>query len=217
MRDMSYHAPEAEKERKRLHKDSSDVAPMDFGAGSQSRSRTIADIARSALKRPRHARALAALSDHIGAKHILELGTCLGITSAYLAPHVETVTTIEGNSVLVQRAQKIWSRLGLLNIQCIVGAFDEVVPTLPVQEYDLIFIDGNHRGEALIRYVNALAPRLSAKGIIVCDDIHWSTDMEAAWNALRQENRWTLKVDFYEWGLLTANSDLAREFHSIRF
>jgi hypothetical protein len=41
--------------------------------------------------------------------------------------------------------------------------------------------------------------------------------MEAAWDELIQENRWSLRVDFYEWGLLTANPSLAREFHRIRF
>ena len=210
-------APEAEVERKRLLKDCSAVAPMDFGAGSQSKSRTIADIAKSALKRPRHARTLAALSRHIGAKKVLELGTCLGITTAYLSKEAQSVTTLEGNPALALQAEVIWKRLNIQNIQCITGAFDDILPTLPAEQYDLIFIDGNHRGEAMSRYVNVLAPSLSPKGVIVCDDIHWSADMEHAWDKLVQDSRWTLKADFYEWGLLTANSDLASEFHCIRF
>jgi predicted O-methyltransferase YrrM len=217
MRTPSIFSVEAERERKRLLRDLSPVAPLDFGAGSQSASRTTANIAKSVLKRPKHARALAALSRHIDAKHVLELGTCLGITTAYLSKEATTVTTLEGNPALAQRAEAIWKRLSIQNIRCITGAFDETLPTLPSKQYDLIFIDGNHRGDALIRYVNALAPSLSPKGVMVCDDIHWSPDMEHAWNKLMHEPRWTLKVDFYEWGMLTANLDLAREFHCIRF
>ena len=217
MRGASIACPEIELERSRLLKDQNEVPPLDLGAGSQSKARTVAEIAQSALKRPRHARALAGLASYLDAAVVLELGTCLGITTAYLGKHAASVTTIEGNPKLAGHAEDIWRRLNLQNVTSIVGDFDDVLPSLPPQQYDLIFIDGNHRGAALIRYVNELAPCLSEKGVIVCDDIHWSRDMEAAWDELIQENRWSLRVDFYEWGLLTANPSLAREFHRIRF
>ena len=217
MRGASIAWPEIELERSRLLEDQNEVPPLDLGAGSQSKARTVAEIAQSALKRPRHARALAGLASYLDAAVVLELGSCLGITTAYLGKHAASVTTIEGNPMLVGHAKDIWRRLNVQNVTSIVGDFDDVLPSLPPQQYDLIFIDGNHRGAALIRYVNKLAPCLSEKGVIVCDDIHWSRDMEAAWDELIQENRWSLRIDFYEWGLLTANPSLAREFHRIRF
>ena len=217
MRNSEISWPALEQERSRLLKDQNNVPPLDFGAGSQSKARTVAEIAQSALKRPRHARALAGLASYLDTAVVLELGTCLGITTAYLGKHAVSVTTIEGNPALAKHSEDIWQRLNVQNVTSIVGNFDEVVPSLPPQQYDLVFIDGNHRGPALLRYVNALAPCLSEQGVIVCDDIHWSRDMEAAWDELTQENRWSLRVDFYEWGLLTANPSLAREFHRIRF
>jgi predicted O-methyltransferase YrrM len=92
-------------------------------------------------------------------------------------------------------------------VTSIVGDFDDVLPSLPPLQYDLIFIDGNHRGAALIRYVNELAPCLSEKGVIVCDDIHWSRDMEAAWDELIQENRWT-------YVLTSMNGDSSRQIQA---
>ena len=154
---------------------------------------------------------------HLDAAGVLELGTCLGITTAYLGKHAASVTTIEGNPALAKHSEDVWQRLNVQNVTSIVGNFDDVLPSLPLQQYDLVFIDGNHRGSALLQYVNELAPCLTEKGVIVCDDIHWSRDMESAWDKLIQENRWSLRVDFYEWGLLTANPSLAREFHCIRF
>lgn len=209
--------PEIEQERSRLLHDQNDVPPLDLGAGSQSKARTVAEIAQNALKRPRHARALAGLARHLDAVGVLELGTCLGITTAYLGKHAASVTTIEGNPVLAEHSEDVWQRLNVQNVTSIVGNFDDLLPSLPPQQYDLVFIDGNHRGSALLQYVNELAPYLTEKGVIVCDDIHWSRDMESAWDELIQENRWSLRVDFYEWGLLTANPSLAREFHCIRF
>lgn len=206
-----------EKKRHALLHDETPVPALDLGAGSQSKSRTVGEIARSALKRPLHAHAIATLSKHIKSVHVLELGTCLGITTAYLSQSATRVTTIEGNPALKTRASLIWDELGIANITSIVGDFDEVIPTLANQQFDLIFIDGNHRGDALLRYVDALSPQLSSHGVIVCDDIHWSPDMEDAWIKLTSEKRWSLKVDFYEWGLLTKNPNLASEFHAIRF
>ncbi len=217
MRGAATSWPEIEQERSRLLHDQNDVPPLDLGAGSQSKARTVAEIAQNALKRPRHARALAGLARHLDAVGVLELGTCLGITTAYLGKHAASVTTIEGNPALAKHSEDVWQRLNVQNVTSIVGNFDDVLPSLPLQQYDLVFIDGNHRGSALLQYVNELAPYLTEKGVIVCDDIHWSRDMESAWDKLIQENRWSLRVDFYEWGLLTANPSLAREFHCIRF
>ena len=217
MRGAAISWPEIEQERSRLLHDQNDVPPLDLGAGSQSKARTVAEIAQNALKRPRHARALAGLARHLDAVGVLELGTCLGITTAYLGKHAASVTTIEGNPALAKHSEDVWQRLNVQNVTSIVGNFDDVLPSLPPQQYDLVFIDGNHRGSALLQYVNELAPYLTEKGVIVCDDIHWSLDMESAWDELIQENRWSLRVDFYEWGLLTANPSLAREFHCIRF
>ena len=217
MRGAAISWPEIEQERNRLLHDQNDVPPLDLGAGSQSKARTVAEIAQNALKRPRHARALAGLARHLDAVGVLELGTCLGITTAYLGKHAASVTTIEGNPALAKHSEDVWQRLNVQNVTSIVGNFDDVLPSLPLQQYDLVFIDGNHRGSALLQYVNELAPYLTEKGVIVCDDIHWSRDMESAWDKLIQENRWSLRVDFYEWGLLTANPSLAREFHCIRF
>lgn len=217
MRGAAISWPEIEQERSRLLHDQNDVPPLDLGAGSQSKARTVAEIAQNALKRPRHARALAGLARHLDAVGVLELGTCLGITTAYLGKHAASVTTIEGNPALAKHSEDVWQRLNVQNVTSILGNFDDVLPSLPLQQYDLVFIDGNHRGSALLQYVNELAPYLTEKGVIVCDDIHWSRDMESAWDKLIQENRWSLRVDFYEWGLLTANPSLAREFHCIRF
>ena len=217
MRGASISWPEIERERSRLLKDQNEVPMLDLGAGSQSKARTVAEIAQSALKRPRHARALAGLASYLETAVVLELGTCLGITTAYLGKHAASVTTIEGNPALAKHSEDVWQRLNVQNVTSIVGNFDDVLPSLPLQQYDLVFIDGNHRGSALLQYVNELAPYLTEKGVIVCDDIHWSRDMESAWEKLIQENRWSLRVDFYEWGLLTANPSLAREFHCIRF
>lgn len=175
---------------------------------------TTAQIAKNSLKRKRHASALAAWCETSGAREILELGTSLGITTAYLAQAKESqITTIECNGDRLDKARLIWSHLGCQDqIQAIQGTFDDVLETLlgPNRQWDFIFIDGHHEGAALRRYVDHLLPHLSHDGLLVCDDIHWSPDMEEAWADIRRMPHWTLTLDVFEMGLVTRRRGLTR-------
>ena len=219
MRNPAQHRVDIEALRDRLKRNSQPVPRVDLGAGSTGDISTVAAVANRSLKRPKHARALAALSQHIHCTKALELGTSLGITSAYISAHVEQLVTVEGNPHLAELAQENWKMLGITNIESIVGNFDAHWNTIEraSSTYDLIFIDGNHRGDALQRYIENGLAMLSPDGVIVCDDIHWSKDMEDAWAAICAKDCWTLQMDAFEWGLLTRNPALKREHVCVRF
>lgn len=177
-------------------------------------------IARTSLKRKRYAAALGAWAEVMGAQRILELGTCLGMTTAYLAkrPGV-AVTTLEGNADRLQVAQEVWRTLGLE--ERIVGIEGKFADTLPrvldsAEPFDLIFIDGHHKGEALKDYLGMLMPHLAEGGIVVCDDIHWSRDMEAAWEEIVASGNWSLVMDTFEMGVLSRRKGLTPSRFSVR-
>ena len=184
MRSTRFHCADIESLRSELKTNTEVVPVVDYGAGSTGSTSTVSGIAQRSLKRPKHARALAALSAHLGSSSTLELGTSLGLTSAYLARHSETLTTVEGNPNILALAQSHWAQLGVANVRSFSGEFDATWEAFADREYDLIFIDGNHRGEALIRYVEKSLPLLHPDGVMVCDDIHWSPGMEEAWEHL---------------------------------
>ena len=217
MRSAKFHCADIETLRTELKTNTEVVPVVDYGAGSTGSTSTVSGIARRSLKRPKHARALAAVAAHLGSSSTLELGTSLGLTSAYLARHSQLLTTVEGNPHILTLAQSHWTELGIANIRSFSGEFDATWEAFADREYDLIFIDGNHRGEALIRYVEKSLPLLHPNGVMVCDDIHWSLDMEQAWNDLCSMPEWTVQLDAFEWGLLTRNQALKREHVCIRF
>jgi predicted O-methyltransferase YrrM len=219
MRDPEFHNADIEACRTALKANRLEVPRVDYGAGSTGNIQTISAIARRSLKRPKHARALAALTKHLQATAVLEMGTSLGITTAYIAAHCEQVCTLEGNPTVAAAAQRTWRELNINNIAILEGPFDETLkPALNASDgFDLIFIDGNHRGKALRSYIDQCRDFLSPSGAIVCDDIHWSSDMESAWKEICNQPEWTLCVDFFEWGLLTRNPNLKREMKAIRF
>jgi predicted O-methyltransferase YrrM len=217
MRSSAFNHTDIEALRSKLKANSAPVPCVDFGAGSKGSTTTVSGIARRSLKRPKHARALAALAQHIESEAVLELGTSLGLTSAYISRHTTALTTAEGNPHIRALALSNWRQLSVQNVRSFEGEFEQIWEGFADSTYDLIFIDGNHRGEALMRYAKKSLSMLQPNGVLVCDDIHWSLDMEQAWNDLCSMPEWTVQLDAFEWGLLTRNQALKREHVCIRF
>ena len=89
-------------------------------------------------------------------ENIIELGSSLGISSAYLStgsPSARLVS-FEGAPEIAKLARDNFSSLGLTNVNLVEGNFDNTLSTeLQKLPYvDLAFIDGNHRKEPTIRY-----------------------------------------------------------------
>jgi len=214
-----------EQERERLLNSAEKVEVADFGAGGMHgnlSTRTISKIAARSLKPPKYARLLFRLVQHYQCKRVLELGTCLGITTSYLASaRADTsVTTMEGAAAYAEKAREVFQRLGLKNIQLIEGNFDDTLSgVLSVSEpWDLIFIDGNHRLEPTLRYFEQLLLHAHGGTIFVMDDIHWSQEMEQAWHQIQAHPSVTLTIDLFFIGLVFIRPEqLAREHFVIPF
>ncbi|MEO7991775.1 MAG: SAM-dependent methyltransferase, partial [Chryseolinea sp.] len=64
------------------------------------------------------------------------------------------------------------------------------------------FMDANHRYEPTLRYFNILIQKMNDRGILIVDDIHYSTEMDRAWNELKQHVRVHASADLYRCGIL---------------
>jgi hypothetical protein len=59
---------------------------------------------------------------------------------------------------------------------------------------------------------------LHANSIVVFDDIHWSTEMETAWELVKADNRVTLTIDLFFIGLAFFSPDFKVKQHfTIRY
>jgi len=197
----------------------------DFGAGStvmKLNERKISDIARSSLKPKKFAQLLFRMVQYYKPSTILELGTSLGITTAYLAEGNKnaTVYTCEGASSIADIAKQNFNQLSIKNIELTQGNFDETLPQLltKLNKVDLAFIDGNHRKEPTLNYFYQLLEHVSPSSILIFDDIHWSEEMEAAWHEIQQHQAVTLTIDLFFIGIVCMNSDIKVKQHfSIRY
>lgn len=210
--------------RKEYREDNRLITVNDLGAGSLkliSRERRISDIARYASVRRHYGNLLSKLASGVDGKTIIEMGTSLGIGTMYLslgAPG-SRVITIEGckNISSVARNTFALSRLG--NIESVTGNFDQVLGDILENsgEIGLIYIDGNHRSEALWRYMDLIYKYINESTIIVVDDIHYSKDMELGWNVLKKSDSVTLSIDILQMGLLFFKKGIRKQDFVIRY
>jgi predicted O-methyltransferase YrrM len=152
----------------------------------------------------------------------VELGTSLGITSAYIASANNTskLYTLEGSKNTATIAQENFNKLQLKNINLVQGNFDDTLPRLlsQIEKVDLAFVDGNHRKEPTLNYFNQFLQRSTEGSIFIFDDIHWSAGMEEAWKQIREHPSVTLTIDLFFIGLVFFKKDFkAKQHFSIRF
>jgi hypothetical protein len=138
----------------------------------------------------------------------LELGTCLGISTSYLAAALKLnlagrVVTLEGAETKARLAAQNFRELGLDNICTIVGRFQDTLDNVlenhgPIQ---FAFIDGHHEEKATLTYFERVFPFLSRRSLLIFDDVSWSLGMRRAWNSIEADERVKLSVDLSKIGI----------------
>lgn len=205
--------------RKTLLKNHKRIDVNDFGAGSQSikgNQRKVYEIASTSLSGQTKCRILFQIAEYYNCKNILELGTSLGISSAYLASsgRHRKIITLEGDKNISEIAQEIHKKAGLNNVKIVIGPFDETLsPTLAdFRSVDLAFIDGHHQYAATTKYFDQIIEHCHSNSIIILDDIYWSEEMTKAWSKTCQHPKVSLAIDLYDIGILFCNPNLSKEY-----
>lgn len=208
--------------RKELLKDHRVIRVTDFGAGSKifdNNKRVISKIASAAGISKKRGKLLARTTRYFQSKNILEIGTSLGISTLYMqagAPEAK-ITTLEGCPATAAIAKENFQKLGLDNIEMLVGEFDQSLDGLiQIKSYDLIFFDGNHQKEATVRYFKKCLHAAHDDSVFIFDDIHWTKEMEAAWDKIKQHEKVSLTVDTFKWGLVFFSKGRQKQHFTVR-
>ena len=85
------------------------------------------------------------------------------------------------------------------------------VPSGHTPNKKFVIIDGDHRGEACIQYIEQVLPYTSSDTVIVLDDIYWSPSMTEAWKVCIADARFTLSLDFFDFGVLYQTKGRVKE------
>ena len=204
--------------RKQLLNDKRSIQVTDLGAGSKvnnDQTKKISDIARNALKPRRLAQLLYRLAADLKPLNIIELGTCLGITTVYLqnASPKAKVYSLEGSPETAAVALETFQKAGLTNIAEITGNFDDTLPGVikELDQLDFVFVDGNHQRDATIKYFEWCLAKVHEDTMLIFDDIYWSEGMKEAWSVIKAHPRVTVTVDLFWIGLVFFKKGQAKE------
>lgn len=213
-----------EKLRSELIHDSSSFLKTDFGSGSEKGSSyevTVRKIARYSSTSKRKGKLLYRLSDHFKPGVILEMGSALGIGTAYLAspvPH-SRVITLEGCPELLRHAQHNMERLSIRNVSFVGGEFSVTLPGVlsGLDTLDMVFLDGNHREDAIVDYFELLMQYRNNDSVFIIDDIRWSAGMYKAWMKMTRYREVTVSIDLFRLGLIFFRKELSKQHFIIRY
>jgi predicted O-methyltransferase YrrM len=210
--------------RKKLLADNTPVPFKEFGAGTKTPglSRSVSSIARGSAKNAKYGQLLFRIVRRYQPHYVLELGTSLGISTAYLAAADKSSVVIsgEGNDSVAALARSNLGSLQLDNARVVTGNFDNTLPEMISQlpHVDLAFVDGNHRRQPTLNYFRELLKKTGPGSIIIFDDIHWSRGMEMAWTEVRQHESVTLSIDLFFLGIIFFRPEFRTSQHfRIRF
>jgi predicted O-methyltransferase YrrM len=216
--------------RQELKKDNTHITFNEIGAGSnytRTKSMLVSEIASKHAKPKRIAEILHFVAKNNHCSYSIELGTSLGISTAYLAlAHKERallsdilLTSVEGNKTVIQKAQSNLVKLGLEGyVNLVEGNFDAVLDEILMYypQLDLAFIDGNHKKEATINYFKQMLPLAHNNSVFIFDDIYWSKGMTEAWHEIKKHPQVTVTIDLFFIGLVFFRKEQAKQDFKLR-
>ena len=210
--------------RSQLLSDNQIINIIDLGAGSHvhnRRQKKVSDIAKNTLEPPKLAQLLYRLVYDLKPRNLIELGTCLGITSLYLkaaAPNAQ-LFTLEGCPETAGVAAEVFKKAGEVNINQVIGNFNDTLADVikGLDQLDFVFIDGNHQKEPTLNYFEWRLPKVHENTLLIFDDIYWSEGMKEAWSVIKSHPRVTVTVDLFWIGLVYFKKGQVKEDFFIRF
>ncbi|WP_196850946.1 O-methyltransferase [Flavobacterium sp. CG_9.10] len=220
--------------RNSLLENKNSIEVTDFGAGSKvfkSNKREISKIAKTAGITGKRAELLFRIVNYFELDSILEIGTSLGLATAALSLGNTNakITTLEGCPETAKVAQEQFKKFNFKNINSVVSEFTSYLEkwklplntktehyNLNTEHFSLIYFDGNHQKQATLDYFELLLPTITNETVWIFDDIHWSKEMEEAWEIIKNHQKVTVTIDTFQWGLVFFRREQPKEHFIIR-
>jgi len=218
---------EIEKLRKKLLADNTTLLVKDLGAGSKTlatEKRKISQIVSNSTSKPTIAQLIFKLIDFIQPQTVIELGTCLGLTTLYMSeamPLKSKLYTFEGSESLMAKAKENTKKhfgKKQKNIEFVLGdiADNLAKKVAEMNTLDLVFFDANHRKDPTLQYFEICLSKANENSLFIFDDIYWSEEMKSAWKHIQSHPKVTLTINLFELGLVFFREKQPKQHFKLR-
>jgi len=209
--------------RQDLAKNTKSVDLIELGAGSIKAPQKVIvkNIYKSSCHSEKDTQLLFKLVDRFQPQYMIELGTCLGVSTLYLAKAKTDALlyTFEGNPDYAKIARDAFIKYKADHVQLIEGNIHNtlapVMDSLP--QLDMAFIDAHHDYEPTLHFFNLCLQKSHENTVIIFDDIHWSPAMEKAWQHIKQREEVKQTIDLHQFGIVFLKSSQAKEHFTLRY
>jgi len=209
--------------RNSLLQNKNTIEVTDFGVGSRifkSNTRAVNQIAKNAGISAKRGELLFKIVRYFQPTNILEIGTSLGLATSALAlgNPKSKIITLEGCPQTINQCQLQLQKFNINTIECINTKFEDYLNSFDFKHstFDLIYFDGNHSKKATLEYFELLLPTVTNNSVWIFDDIHWSANMEEAWEIIKNHPKVTVTIDTFQWGIVFFRNEQEKEHFVIR-
>jgi len=226
MRKKYYAIEELTEYRATLAANTKELTLIDLGAGSFNQPSLpgvvrVNDIYKRSCHSSKDTELLFRLVLHFQPQHILELGTCLGVSTLYMAKANKkaNVYTLEGNPDYATLARKAFIQHQAHNITLIEGDIHQTLQIAMdrIPSLDFAFLDAHHAYEPTLKFFSICLTKIHEESVLIFDDIHWSTDMERAWEAIKAMPEVKQTIDLFQFGIVFFKPGQVKEHFVLRY
>ena len=195
----------------------------EIGAGTiynKSKNISVGEIIKRSSVNKKYGKLIYNLIKYFNPTNILEIGSSVGISAAFLAQAAPKAyfTSIEGIEEKIKTAKQIATELKH-STEFIQGNFDSILDSVleKYEKLDFVFFDGNHKKKNTLEYFDLCLKKVHNETVFVFDDIHWSEEMEEAWNEIKNHSKVRVSLDLFRMGLIFFKEELSYENYVIKF
>lgn len=218
--DDRYIVEKIEGERNRLLSRDGPLNDGSLGDGGLYDNNKIIKQACAVSKDPKAAFFLFLLVRTIKPKNVVELGTNVGISSAYVGAALKLngqngrCISLDASPYRQRLAKEIHTNIGINNVYYVKGLFTETLnpSLLEMRSVDLAFIDGHHQYQPTLDYFEEIFKFSASDAVFVFDDIRWSDGMKKAWSQIQSDDRLGLIVDLSSVGVCVRRREASPRF-----
>lgn len=197
------------------------IGNSDTKSNVNNKLKSAGNLVKSTLKSAKLDQLIYRLAADLKPRNIIELGTCLGITTAYLlkaAPEARIIS-IEENPETAAISSVNLKELNVRHVETLVGNFDQLLSEsiTELEELDFVFINGNHTKDEVMNYFKQCLPMLSENSIMIFNNIYQNKGTKEAWEEIKSNPKVSVSIDLFWLGLVFVRKAQAKEDFVIRF